>query len=398
MQTDHIILFDGIERNHLLPLSATRAIADFRIGILTIREKWEKYFGLVSDVLTLPYLQTKYSYHQKDNSVFINATVLPDKRLIAEIEKLHQNAVLKDKDTVIAFKTDTPINTLEDLWLLDNLAIYTVNHDIQIRNTWDVFLLNGQEIINDIALLNLQPNSESLSKTNSLLGRENIYVEEGVQCEYAVLNASKGPIFLGKESEVMEGTTIRGAFSLGKHATLKMQSKIYGDTSIGPYCKVGGEVSNSVLFAFSNKAHDGFLGNAVIGEWCNLGADTNNSNLKNNYGNVSAWNYAAKDYINSGLQFLGLIMGDHSKSGINTMFNTGTVAGVGANIFGGGFPSKFIPDFSWGGAEGFQDFKLEKMFEVAERVMERRGVDFSVQDKAILTHIFEATKELRLEK
>jgi len=384
MPIQHIVLFDGIERNYLLPLTATRAVADIRIGILTIKEKWEKLANQKVDILTQNYLQPKYQYQQQENTVFINANVLPTKELIIEIEKLKDNTALKNETLTVAVKTNKHIKSIEDLYSVDGNSQVLKFSNSQILFSWNIFTLNGQEIRNDIKLLGLKPNPEKLSKTNTLLGTE-IYVEDGVTCECSILNAKDGPIYLAKDSEVMEGCTIRAPFALGEHATLKMQTKIYGDTTIGPHCKIGGEVSNSVFIGYSNKGHDGFIGNSVIGEWCNLGADTNNSNLKNNYGKVKAYSYVAKDYIDTGLQFCGLIMGDHAKSSINTMFNTGTVAGVCANVFGGGFPPKFIPDFAWN-----EDvFELEKAYEVAQRVMERRKIILSEIDKNILKYIFD---------
>lgn len=386
MPIQHIVLFDGNERDNLLPLTATRAVADLRIGILTIKEKWEKYFQTSVEVLTQDYLQEKYPYTLKENSVFINASILPSDDLVSAIEKLEKNIVLKSDATILALKTNDVISSLNGI---KQISAKLKSTDQQFNNSiinfpWDIFSLNGQEIKNDIQLLGLKPNPEKLSLTNTLLGSD-IYVEDGVNCECSILNSKQGPIYLGKNSEVMEGCTIRGPFALGEHATLKMQTKIYGDTTIGPHCKIGGEVSNSVFFGYSNKAHDGFLGNSVIGEWCNLGADTNNSNLKNNYGKVKVYNYPAKDFIDTGLQFCGLIMGDHAKSSINTMFNTGTVAGVCANVFGGGFHPKFIPDFAWNEKE----FELEKAYEVAQRVMERRSIQLNETDKKILKHIFD---------
>ena len=384
MPIQHIVLFDGIERNNLLPLTATRAVADIRIGILTIKEKWEKLANQKVDILTQNYLQPKYQYQQQENTVFINANVLPTKELIIEIEKLKDNTVLKNETLTVAVKTNKHIKSIEDLYSVDGNSQVLKFSNSQILFSWNIFTLNGQEIRNDIKLLGLKPNPEKLSKTNTLLGTE-IYVEDGVTCECSILNAKDGPIYLAKDSEVMEGCTIRAPFALCEHATLKMQTKIYGDTTIGPHCKIGGEVSNSVFIGYSNKGHDGFIGNSVIGEWCNLGADTNNSNLKNNYGKVKAYSYVAKDYIDTGLQFCGLIMGDHAKSSINTMFNTGTVAGVCANVFGGGFPPRFIPDFAWN-----EDvFELEKAYEVAQRVMERRKIILSEIDKNILKYIFD---------
>jgi UDP-N-acetylglucosamine diphosphorylase/glucosamine-1-phosphate N-acetyltransferase len=393
MPIQHIVLFDGNERNNLLPLTATRAVADLRIGILTIKEKWEKYLNVKVDILTQDYLQPKYTYEAKDNAVFINASVLPTDDLLVAIEKIDNEMVMKNDATIIALRTNNLIYSLADL---NNVIDKLHSKTIQLSNSpinfpWDIFTVNGQEIKNDIKLLGLKPNPEKLSSTNTLLGNE-IYIEDGASCECAILNTTNGPVYLGKDSEVMEGCTVRGPFALGEHATLKMQTKIYGDTTVGPHCKVGGEVSNSVLFGYSNKGHDGFIGNSVIGEWCNLGADTNNSNLKNNYGKVKAYNYPSKDFINTGLQFCGLIMGDHAKSSINTMFNTGTVVGVCANVFGGGFHPKFVNDFAWGNDAIFE---LEKAYEVAQRVMERRQINLSETDKNILKYIFDNKQQIR---
>ena len=388
MSIQHIVLFDGNQRNHLLPLTATRAVADIRIGILTIKEKWEKYLKIKTDVLTQDYLQPKYSFNQNENTVFINANVLPTIQLVEEIKSLKSETALMINETTIAFQTNQQINSINDFATAFNqlnFQIATISNLQILSNPWNIFSWNGQEIKNDILLLGLKPNPEKLSSTNTLLGNE-IYVEDGVSCECSVLNAKDGPIYLGKDSEIMEGCTVRGPFALGEHASLKMQAKIYGDTTIGKYSKVGGEVSNSVIFGYSNKGHDGFLGNSVIGEWCNLGADTNNSNLKNNYGKVSAWSYPEKKYINTNLQFCGLIMGDHAKAAINTQFNTGTVVGVCANVIDAGFPPKFVPDFSWGNSDVFQ---LEKAYEVAQRVMERRQIKLSEIDKNILKYIFD---------
>jgi UDP-N-acetylglucosamine diphosphorylase/glucosamine-1-phosphate N-acetyltransferase len=388
MSIQHIVLFDGNQRNHLLPLTATRAVADIRIGILTIKEKWEKYLNIKTDVLTQDYLQPKYSFNQNENTVFINANVLPTIQLVEEIKSLKSETALMKNENTIAFQTNQQINSINDFATAFNqlnFQIATISNLQILSNPWNIFSWNGQEIKNDILLLGLKPNPEKLSSTNTLLGNE-IYVEDGVSCECSVLNAKDGPIYLGKDSEIMEGCTVRGPFALGEHASLKMQAKIYGDTTIGKYSKVGGEVSNSVIFGYSNKGHDGFLGNSVIGEWCNLGADTNNSNLKNNYGKVSAWSYPEKKYINTNLQFCGLIMGDHAKAAINTQFNTGTVVGVCANVIDAGFPPKFVPDFSWGNSDVFE---LEKAYEVAQRVMERRQIKLSEIDKNILKYIFD---------
>lgn len=388
MPKQHYVLFDGEQWTQLLPLTATRAVADIRIGILTIKEKWEKYFDTQVDILTQDYLQAKYTYTQNEHTVFVNANILPSLECFTEISKLQNEHALKYDNKIIAFKTTriiTSISDFSEIYKQLNTHTSTLSSLKILAHPWDIFTFNGQEIKKDILLLGLKPNPEKLSPTNTLLGSE-IYIEEGASCECSTLNTKDGPIYLGKDSEIMEGCTIRGPFALCEHASLKMQTKAYGDTTVGPFSKVGGEISNSVIFGFSNKGHDGFLGNSVIGEWCNLGADTNNSNLKNNYGKVNAYSYVTKDYINTGLQFCGLIMGDHAKAAINTQFNTGTVVGVCANVFDAGFPPKFIPDFSWGNNAIFD---LEKAYEVAQRVMERRKVKLTETDKQILKYIFD---------
>lgn len=388
----NLVLFDlYTDWANLLPLTATRSIADCKIGILSIKDKWEKYTGVLPQIFTQKYLQEKYPYAVKEEAVFVSSKVLPNAYLLSEIEQLDNDTALFFDDELIAFKSDEQFDDVNRLSQKSFNKVKAIDGIITINYPWSIFLNNGQEIRNDIKLLNLKPNPDALSSTNILIGRE-VYVGQNVQCEASVINSKDGPVFFDDFSEVMEGCTIRAPFYLGEHSVLKMQAKIYGDTSIGAYSKIGGEVSNSVIFGYSNKAHDGFLGNSVLGEWCNLGADTNNSNLKNNYGKIKVWNYLAKDYINSGLQFSGLIMGDHSKAAINTQFNTGTVVGVCANVFDAGFSSKFIPDFSWGRKA---EFALETAYEVAQRVMERRQLALSEVDKKILETIFNTSKAFR---
>ena len=262
-----------------------------------------------------------------------------------------------------------------------------------IDHVWDIFSKNGDAIKQDFDLITKNKTSLHLSKSNTVIGDPKlIFLEEGAIVEASILNTTAGPIYIGKDAEVMEGSMVRGPFALGEHSALKLGTKIYGPTTVGPHSKIGGEVNNSVIFGYSNKGHDGFLGNSVIGEWCNLGADTNNSNLKNNYSSVKLYNYSKKAMLDSGLQFCGLIMGDHSKCGINTMFNTGTVVGVGANIFGGGFPPTHIPSYSWGGADGMMEYQFEKMIETADRVFQRRNLFISELDISILRTIFTETK------
>src|SRR5690554_433392 len=382
------ILFDGNVRNQLLPFTFTRPVADIRIGILTIREKWEHYLGFTTTTVTEDYLSDKYPFLELDKNIFINASFLPSQNLVNIIKNLEENQAVFFDDEPLAFFTSDGQEVDFDTY---DVIQYEHKDVLRIENTWDIFSKNGEAIKRDFEMLTEGRQSQPIPDGVWAKNPENIFIEEGAKIEFCTLNASNGPIYIGKEAEIMEGSLVRGPFALCEHATLKMGAKIYSDTTIGPHSKVGGEVSNSVIFGFSNKGHDGFLGNAVLGEWCNLGADTNNSNLKNNYAEVRLWDYETKRFAKTGLQFCGLMMGDHSKCGINTMFNTGTVIGVSANIFGSGFPRNFIPSFSWGGSGGFTTYKTEKAFEVAKVVMSRRNIEFSDLDAKILEHVFEET-------
>jgi len=388
------ILFDGPARTALLPFTYTRPVAEIRIGILTIREKWEKYLGSTTTTLTEEYLSDKFPMVELEENVMINASYLPNENLVAIISNLKSNqAVFKD-DAVIAFFT----NDSQDEVDFDQYEIIEFTGDcLTVEHTWDIFAKNDAAIREDFTLLTEDRTSQRLSKTVNVISLENIFVEEGAKMEFVTLNASTGPIYIGKNAEIMEGSVIRGPFALCEEAQVKLATKVYGATTVGPHCRIGGEINNSVLFDYSNKGHDGFLGNSVLGEWCNIGADSNNSNLKNNYEEVKLWSFETESFAKTGLQFCGLMMGDHSKCGINTMFNTGTVVGVSANIFGSGFPRNFVPSFSWGGASGFVTYQTNKAFEVAKIVMARRHVEFTDQDKAILEHVFEVSKKWRNE-
>ena len=386
------ILFDGPSRNNLLPFTFTRPVADIRIGILTIREKWEAYLGSTTTTVTEDYLSEKYPMVEMDENVMINASFLPNQILVEMVENLEKNQAIFYNEDVIAFYTN---DTQENIDLESYEAIEYVGDILKIEHTWDIFSKNGEAIQEDFDLLTENRKSQPIPVSVNTINSELIFIEEGAKIEFATLNATNGPIYIGKDAEVMEGSIVRGPFALCEGATLKISAKIYGPTTVGPYSKVGGEVNNSVIFGYSNKGHDGFLGNSVIGEWCNLGADTNNSNLKNNYAEVRLWNYETESFARTGLQFCGLMMGDHSKCGINTMFNTGTVVGVSANIFGSGFPRNFVSSFSWGGSSGFTTYLTMKAFEVAEVVMSRRGIEFTEEDRAILEHVFEETKKFR---
>jgi len=387
------ILFDGPHRNALLPFTFTRPVADIRVGILTIREKWEKHLGSTTTSITEDYLSEKWPMVEMENNVMINASFLPNDILVAMIKNLEHNQAIFQEEEVVAFfaKEGEEVD-------FDSFEVLEFSNDcIKIENTWDIFQKNDIAIREDFELLTEDRFSQPIPKSVNVLSPENIFIEEGAKLEFVTLNASTGPIYIGKNAEIMEGSVIRGPFALCESGRVKLATKVYGATTVGPHSVIGGEVNNSVLFGYSNKGHDGFLGNAVLGEWCNIGADSNNSNLKNNYEEVKLCSYETENFAKTGLQFCGLMMGDHSKCGINTMFNTGTVVGVSTNIFGAGFPRNFVPSFSWGGASGFTTYLTKKAFETAKIVMARRNVEFSEEDAKILEHVFEETKKYRKE-
>ncbi|MDX1758874.1 MAG: GlmU family protein [Arenibacter algicola] len=388
------ILFDGTVRRALLPFTFTRPVADIRIGILTIREKWENYLGNTITTITEDYLSERFPMVEMDENVLINASFLPNNELVNLVANLNEKEAVFYGEEVIAFYTK---ETQEEVDFSTYTHIEYEGPLLRIENTWDIFSKNGEAMQADFELLTKGRKSAPISKTNSLVNPENIFLEEGASVEYSILNASEGPIYLGKNSEVWEGNLIRGGFALCEKAVVKMGARIYGPTTVGPYSKVCGEISNSVLIGYSSKGHEGYLGNSVLGEWCNIGADSNNSNLKNNYAKVRLWNYDTEKFEQTGLQFCGLMMGDHSKTAINTMFNTGTVIGVNCNIYVPGFPRNFVPSFSWGGASGFTTYQPQKAFEAAKVMMARRGVEFNEMDAKILNHVFEETKRWRKE-
>ncbi|MFN8436901.1 MAG: putative sugar nucleotidyl transferase [Cytophagales bacterium] len=381
----NIILFENSEfRKNLLPLTFTRPIADLRVGILKIWEKWEKYTHSKISFLTEDYLSEKYALTVAETNLYINGSVCPNRELIQALEKLETNQYLTKNGVLIAHYDSylTHSNDCEAIMYDHALTVIAEKHDI--------FVHNGHEIKNDFVLVTNNRQSEPITdKYTAVYNEDQIFIEEGVVIKAAVLNAEAGPIYIGKNSEIKEGALIRGPFALLDHSMVNLGSKIQGDTTIGPYSKVGGEISNSVILGYTNKVHDGFIGNTVLGEWCNLGADTNTSNLKNNYSHIKVWNYKTMDYENTKRQFHGLIMGDYSKAGINTMFNTGTVVGVSANIFGAGFPDKFLKSFTWGGCENTETFKFEQAIEAIQRVYERRNLQLDECTLKILKRIYQ---------
>ena len=391
----NIILWDTGTK-HLFPLTLTRPVCDLRIGILTIREKWEKQLTGKSSTYTRSTLSEKFPLIEADDNLIINGAILPDATLIDAVGQLQLNQMIQVGETLVALRLDREkLNDFTTEGAEFTCDSFQLDHPLsEVKHTWDLFQKNGEALIADLPLVFEGKENAPISPSNTIIG-DQVFVEEGAKIEGATLNSTTGPIYIGKAAEVMEGALIRGPFALCEGATVKLGTKIYGPTTIGPHSKVGGEISNSVVLGYSNKGHDGFMGNSVLGEWCNLGADTNTSNLKNNYGNVKCWDYAEEKLQNTGLTFVGLTMGDHSKCGINTMFNTGTVVGVGANIFGGDFPPKFIPSFTWGGAKGFTTYKLDKAFEVATAVCKRRDIDFSEADARVLEQVFAYSDRFR---
>jgi UDP-N-acetylglucosamine diphosphorylase/glucosamine-1-phosphate N-acetyltransferase len=395
----NVILFDTEERYlNLLPLSFTRPISDFRIGITTIKEKWQALLPGDYSNITVDYLSEKYPVCEKPDSLFVCGAIVPDDNLVLAVKSLKPGEALMSADSLIAFRGERADFDAEK-W-----KVVAYEHEIvEIKFLFDIFLNNDKSLRADFMRLTAGRNSKPLSETNRLIGpyvqpdgTPSVFIEEGATVEGAILNVNKGPIYIGKDAEIMEGSCLRGPIALCDHSVINMGAKIYGATTIGPYSKVGGEINNVVVFGCSNKAHDGYLGNAVIGEWCNIGAGVNASNLKNDYSKIRIWNYKSHSFMRTDLQFCGLIMGDHSKAGINCMFNTATVLGVGVNIHGSGFPRVFIPSFSEGSpSSGFSDVPMKKFFDIADRAMSRRGMSLTDVERSIFEHIHSVAAQFK---
>lgn len=398
----NLILFDQADiRQQLYPLTFTRPVGALRVGILTIAEKWGHYFpDSHISFLTEPYLRKKYPLLKGNTNLMVNGAVCPNKEIIKAIAELGQGeSLVKDKVLIACKCLKEEVASFEQTMEKPQGEVVQFHGSFftLIDQVWEIFRQNGAELKADFELITTNRKSAGFSDPHTRTYNPNqIFIEEGAVIKAAVLNAEDGPIYIGRNARINEGALIKGPFAICENSQVAMGAKIRGDTTIGPFSKVGGEVSNSVILGYTNKGHEGFLGNSVLGEWCNIGADTNNSNLKNNYADIKLWNYKKGGFINTGLQFCGLIMGDHSKCGINTMFNTGTVVGVSSNIFGTGFPRQFVPDFSWGGSAGFTTYQLDKVFETAEKVMERRHVIFDDNDKDILRHIYDLSAQYRV--
>jgi UDP-N-acetylglucosamine diphosphorylase/glucosamine-1-phosphate N-acetyltransferase len=382
----NVILFDDpIIRINLLPFTYTRPVSAIRVGILNIYEKWEKWLGAKASFQTAGYLGVKFPKKIATVNLLINGAVCPDQKLVDAIRALPPGYFLVRDQLLLAARGP------ESEMTANNTVLYQEPVTL-IDRPWKIFRENGTQLKQDFHLITTGRTSAAINDEHTVVyGIENIFIEEGVTIKAAIINAENGPVYLGKGSKVHEGAIIRGPFALCEQGEVNMGAKMRSDTTIGPHSKVGGEVSNSVIFGYSNKAHDGFLGCSVIGEWCNLGADTNTSNMKNTVEEVKIWSHAENSFINTGLQFCGLMMGDHSKCSIDTMFNTGTVIDVSSNIFGVGFPRNYIPSFSWGGAGGIATYQIEKAFQTAKRTMERRNVVLDETEKNILEHVYQMT-------
>lgn len=375
----HLLLHDNGLHLRFAPLTLTRPLGDVRVGVLTNKERWERWIPEATvSFITESYLQKKFPELHGQEEVEINAAVIPTEAIAAAVVSLQEDQILMGENTWIARRGKAT-----------EKIQFTDQQPIVLEQRWDLFQRNDEVLVADYFFLTAGRESQELSDTNTVIGSTDwIFLEEGASVEGAFLNTTNGPIYIGKDAEVMEGSLIRGPFALCEHAGVKMGAKIYGATTIGPHCKVGGEISNCVFQAYSNKGHDGFLGNSLVGEWCNFGADSNTSNLKNNYSLIRSWSYEKGEEVETGLQFMGVCMGDHSKTAINTMLNTATVVGVSCNIFGGGFPKKFIPSFTWGACESSELFDLAKAKEAASAMMSRRQVEFTDGDQAIFDHLF----------
>ncbi len=391
----NFILFDyPTTRSALLPLTFTRPVAQIRLGIGTIADKWRHFLRAPVSFLTEPYLQNKFPLEPNHDNLYINGAVCPDAALLEAVRQLRPGEKLSGQNQLIAFRTDAVLNSPAEIVSFESAKPARAYHApfAALGSLSDIFLLNGAQIRADFAWLTANRVSQSITDAHTIVYNPSaVFLEEGSKTRASILNAEKGPIYIGAGADIQEGSLIRGPFAIGEQSVVAMGAKMRGDITVGPFCKVGGEVSNSVIFGHTSKGHEGYLGNSVLGEWCNLGADTNTSNLKNDYGNVKQWSYAEHAFKDTGRQFVGLVMGDHSKAGINTMFNTGTVVGVSANVFGGDFPPKFVPSFTWGGAAGLDIYRLDKAVEVMERVLQRRNLPLPDVDRELMTHLFALT-------
>jgi len=404
----NIILFDSSARENLFPLTLVRPVADLRIGILTIREKWELLTNKRTSTLTVDYLREKYFMLTDELNLFVDSSIIPTHTIVKECVNLKNGEAVSLNGKIVACTLSRKEVIIHEQVLLydfistDSPFIHTVK-ELEtatprfITQLCDIFICNAEEIIADFKLVTQGRRSCALNEGNRLIGNaEHLFIEEDSMIETAIINVKEGPVYVGKGSKILESAIIKGPVSIGTGTVIELGAKIYGGTTIGTCCKVGGEINNVVFQGFSNKAHDGYLGNAVIGEWCNIGAGSNFSNLKNNYSSIKQWHYPTQKFCDTALQFCGIVMGDYTKCSIGSTFNTGTVTGIGCNLFGEGFHRQFVPSFSYGGKHsGYTRNKLEKIIETVEIVCKRRGILFSDEEKKIIIHLYEQIEKER---
>lgn len=403
LQVMHLILFDNKHREGMLPLSYTRAQGEMRCGILTVKEKWTRYSGVMASCLSTGLISQKNPVSLGNDNLYISASVLPNKGVVKAVLGLNENEALVSKGDIIAVRGSAEVR--QHVLDSDIAAFKALEYDGEYRvleKVHNLITFNKDEIQLDFELLTNGRQSKPICESVTVVGGHKdpslvnqIFIEEGAELECCYLNPKEGPIYIGKNAKVSEGAMLRGPIAICEASQISMGAKIFPGATVGPWSKVGGEVSNSVITGYSNKVHDGYLGDSVLGEWCNLGADTNTSNLKNDFAIVKLWDYSTERFAKTGLQFCGLIMGDYSRCAINTSFNSGTVVGVGSNIFGSGFPRNFVPSFVIGGPQGYKVNGLKPVEKVAKMAMSRRNVEFNNSDSIILNEVFEVTKKYR---
>lgn len=380
----HYLLSDWGKTIDFFPLTLSRPLSEMRWGVLTIEAQWKQWLGDgVFYYHTLAHLHERYPHYiPQKNHVVINASVFPTRELAQAVRQLRPGEELKAHGIVLAKMVGGDSQKVERSIHFEEYPVYSLN---QLTDLWSTLT---EVLPISIGYITEGRKSTSLHPSNTLIGKHPVFLEEGAAVYGAVLNTQNGPIYIGKDALVMEGALIRGPFALGEGGVVKMGAKIYGPTVVGPFCKVGGELNNVNLHSYSNKGHDGYLGNAAIGQWCNLGANTTNSNLKNTFEEVRLYSYRTKRFEPTGLQFCGLVMGDHSKAAIGTLFNTGTVIGFSSNVFSNGFPRNFVPSFKWGGAQGLSTYQLDKAKRTADEMMKRRGLVLDAKEEALFDYLF----------
>lgn len=382
-----IVLFDSVNRKALFPLTKTRSVAHLRMGICTMAERWQQLTGMSVYVHTEAYLQDLYGRPDTGEHVWIDAAVVPTPDLVDKIQGVSNGSCWADEKGLIVGKTSIAFT---DFNAAQSIQPFTLIHDHPLAERmeypWQLMQWNDRMLRFDFERITHGRKSAAISSTNKTTGADQIFLEEGVRMEHCIINASAGPVYIGRGAEIMEGTAIRGPFAMGEGSVVKMNSRIYGATTLGPFCMGGGEIKNSIMMGYSNKAHDGYMGDSIIGEWCNWGAGTSNSNLKNTAGMIKVWNEAANHYLDAGYK-CGVIMGDYSRTAINSSINTGSVIGVSSNVFGEGLLPNIVPDFSWG-CKGVK-YRMDKVCTDIDNWKKLKNAALTEAEKNILLQLHE---------